>query len=61
MRAVPGTQQQRGADGVKLAVLRKGPAILEFFRAAAHAHVGIGNGKHGPIGITICLRPPGDT
>ncbi len=26
----------RGADGVKIAVLRKGPAILEFIRAAAH-------------------------
>jgi hypothetical protein len=28
----------RGADGVKLAVLRKGPASLTLIRAAAHAH-----------------------
>ena len=25
-----------GADGVKIAVLRKGPGSLEIFRAAAH-------------------------
>ncbi len=30
-------QQMRGADGVKIAVLRKGRASLEFFQAAAHA------------------------
>ena len=29
----------RGADGVKIAVLRKVRADSEFFRAAAHAHV----------------------
>ena len=29
----------RGADGVKIAVFRKGRADSEFFRAAAHAHV----------------------
>ena len=29
-------QQQRGADGLKIAVLRKGRTSLEIFRAAAH-------------------------
>ena len=28
----------RGADGVKIAVLRKGPDSLVFMWAAAHAH-----------------------
>ena len=31
----------RGADGVKTAVLHKGPASLALIRAAAHAHVGL--------------------
>jgi len=30
-------EQQRGADGVNIAVLRQGRAGLEFIRAAAHA------------------------
>ena len=30
-------QQKRGADGVKIAVLRKGRANLVFILAAAHA------------------------
>jgi len=34
----------RGADGVKIAVFRKGPAGSELIRAAAHAHV-IQNGE----------------
>jgi hypothetical protein len=29
----------RGADGVEIAVFRKGPVNLEFIRAAAHFHV----------------------
>ena len=29
----------RGADGVKIAVFRKGRAGSEYFLAAAHAHV----------------------
>jgi hypothetical protein len=31
-----GTQPASGADGVKIAVFRKGPASSEFNRAAAH-------------------------
>jgi hypothetical protein len=32
------SQQMRSADGVKIAVLRKGRTNLEFILAAAHAH-----------------------
>jgi hypothetical protein len=35
----------RGAAGVKIAVFRKGRAGSEFFRAAAHAHVGLDYGR----------------
>ena len=43
IRAVPGKQPMRGADGVKTAVLRKGLAKLTLIRAAAHAHVMVEN------------------
>ena len=32
-------EQTSGADGVKIAVFRKGLASAEFIRAAAHFHV----------------------
>jgi hypothetical protein len=32
-----GAEQKRGADGVKIEVLRKGRASLPFIWAAAHA------------------------
>jgi Zn finger protein HypA/HybF involved in hydrogenase expression len=36
LRLVSLPNNTTGADGVKIAVFRKGPASLEFFRAAAH-------------------------